>query len=62
MDGLFNEMNRCREVLKLYEAIPEGQMGAAMIRFTIRKAEDSIKENDVVKMLTAYAELKEIES
>lgn len=32
MDGLFSEMNRCREVLKLYDEIPEGKFGGAMIR------------------------------
>lgn len=61
MDGLFNEMNRCREGLKLYESIPEGALGAIMIKRSIAKAEQSIKENDVVKMLIAYQDLKEIE-
>lgn len=60
MDGLFDEMNRCREVLKHYEEIPQGVFGATMIKRSILKAEQSIKENDVVKMLIAYRDLKEI--
>lgn len=61
MDGLFKEMNRCREVLKHYEEIgPVGAFGAAMIRMDIQTAEQAIKDNDVVKMLTAYNALKEV--
>lgn len=59
MEGLINEMNRCRELLKEYEAIPEGVFGAAMIKQDIKNAEEAITENDVVKMLTAYQALKE---
>lgn len=61
MDGLFKEMNRCREVLKQYEEIGKpGIFGATMIKRSIELAEISIKENDVVKMLAAYQDLKEI--
>lgn len=61
MDGLFKEMNRCREVLTHYEQIgAAGLFGVAMIRLDIATAERAIKENDVVKMLTAYNSLKEI--
>lgn len=59
MEGLINEMNRCRELLKEYEKIPEGVFGAAMIKQDIKNAEEAITENDVVKMLTAYQALKE---
>lgn len=61
MDGLLTEMNRAREVLKLYEEIPQGAFGAIMIKRSISFAEQSIKDNDVVQMLVAYNELKEIE-
>jgi hypothetical protein len=59
MDGLFKEMNRCRELLKEYEAIgPVGAFGKMMITQDILFAEQAIKENDVVKMLQAYESLK----
>lgn len=62
MDGLFKEMNRCREVLKQYEEIgAAGAFGAYMIKMDIQTAEQAIKDNDVVKMLTAYNALKEIQ-
>jgi hypothetical protein len=61
MDGLFEQMNRCREVLTYYDEIPQGVFGATMIRASIRNAENAIKENDVIKMLAAYRDLKEIE-
>lgn len=60
MDGLLNEMNRNRELLKEYESIGwEGRFGAHMIKIAIRNAEQAIRENDVVKILLAYNELKE---
>lgn len=60
MDGLFYEMNRCRELLKAYEEIgPAGMFGKAMITRDIDFAEQAIKENDVIKMLQAYSTLKE---
>lgn len=60
MDGLFKEMNRCRELLKEYEAIgAPGMFGAAMIKRDIALAELSIRENDVIKMIEAYDVLKE---
>lgn len=61
MEGLFKEMNRAREVKALYDEIPQGKFGSMMIQQAIDKAEKSIKENDVVEMLRAYTELKEIE-
>jgi len=60
MDGLMDEMNRCRELLTMYEEIgPAGAFGAVMIKRDIAFAELSIRENDVVKMLQAYSSLKE---
>lgn len=61
MDALFREMRRCREVLKMYEEIPQGAFGALMIQQSIQNAENAIKENDVIKMIAAYQDLKEIE-
>jgi hypothetical protein len=60
IDGLQEEMNRCRELLKQYEAIPEGVFGATMIKQTIKRSEQSISSGDVVEMLIMYEELKEI--
>lgn len=60
MDGLFYEMNRCRDLLNEYKAIgPVGLFGHAMIAADLRAAENAIRENDVVKMLQAYNALKE---
>ena len=61
MDGLFEEMNRVRELIKEYEhpmMNGAGFFGAALMKVSIQKAERSIKENDVVEMLCAYKQLK----
>lgn len=61
MDGLLYEMNRCRELKKMYDEIPQGKFGAIMIQRSIDAGEQSIRENDVIKMLQAYSSLKECE-
>lgn len=60
MSGLLAEMNRAREIKKMYDEIPEGVFGAAMIAQSIKRAEQSIASGDVVEMLVCYSELKEI--
>jgi hypothetical protein len=60
MDGLIDELNRNRELLKQYEAIgPAGMFGAHFIKQAIKDGEDSIRSGDVVQMLRAYSELKD---
>lgn len=61
MDGLFEQMNRAREIKKMYDEIPQGKFGAMMIQQSIQRAEAAIKDNDVIEMLAAYTELTEIE-
>lgn len=62
MQGLLDEINRNRELLKAYEKIgPSGIFGATVIKALISKAEKAINENDVVKMIVAFRELKEAE-
>lgn len=61
MDGLLRQMNRAREIKKLYDEIPEGRFGSMMIQQMITHAEKSISSGDVVEMLYSYSELKEIQ-
>lgn len=61
MDGLLQEMNRVREIKRMYDEIPEGRFRSIMIQHAINEAEKSISSGDVVQMLTSYQELKEIE-
>jgi len=58
--SLHKEMNRCRELKKEYDMIPTGFFGSATIQQAIQNAEKSIEEDDIVKMLVAYKELKTI--
>lgn len=61
MDGLLSEMNRVREIIKEYESIPgnAGMFAATLMKLDIVKAEKSISEGDVIKMMIAYEALKE---
>lgn len=59
IEGLQEELKRNRELLQLYEEIPSGQFGAAMIKLAINNAEKAMAEGDTVKMMQCYKELKE---
>lgn len=61
MDGLFEQMNRAREIKKMYDEIQQGKFGSMVIQQSIDRAEKSIRDNDVIEMLHAFKELKEIE-
>ncbi len=59
IEGLHDEMNRCRELIKQYEAIgPAGAFGKAVIQQTIKRAETAIAQGDTIEMLRVYDALK----
>lgn len=58
--SIHKEMDRCRELKKLYNGIPAGFIGASMIDLAIKGAEKAIEENDPIEMLMSYEELKKI--
>lgn len=59
MDGLFRQMNRCRELVKEYEKIgPVGVFGKTMIQRDIEAAEKAIASGDIVQMIDAYKALE----
>ena len=61
IEGLQEEMNRCREVLTHYEEIPQGVFGATMIKQSIKEAENSIAKGDTIMMMKCLDDLKNIE-
>ena len=61
MEGLIEEVNRNKELLKEYEKIPTGVFGAAMIKKDIVDAEKAMGSGDVIEMLKCYETLKKNE-
>ena len=60
-EGLPEEQERVRGVLKIYEDIGQpGEFAAMMIRALLKKAEIAASAQDVVAMLRAYEDLKKI--
>lgn len=60
IEGLQEEINRCRELLTEYQSIgTAGMFGAAFIKQEIQKAEYSISMGNTIGMLTCLKELKE---
>ena len=61
IEGLQSEMNRVREIIKEYEALPNnaGAFASSMIEFSIKNAESSISTGDTIGMMKAYKDLKE---
>lgn len=61
-DKLPEEMARVRAVLGYYKEIgPAGMFGAAMIEQSLRAADKAVMSGDLVAMISAYQDLKEIE-
>jgi len=61
IEGLQSEMNRCRELIKIYESIPSGLFGLTMIKQEIEHAEKAIAESDTVEMVKCYENLRKCE-
>ena len=62
-EELPKEQSRVREVLGHYKEIgAAGVFGAAMIDQSLARADNAIMSGDVIAMLSALADLKEIES
>lgn len=61
MEGLIEETNRCRELVRVYEELPNGvgRIGATLIKQDIAAAEAAMGSGDVVGMVKAYQALKD---
>jgi len=60
-EGLKEELERNRTLLKLYQGIPGGWFGVGIIKNKIKQAEDAMADGDVVAMLRTYEDLKATE-
>ena len=59
IEGLQQEMNRCRELLKEYESVgPAGVFASTMIKAEISKAESMISIGDAIGIMQSLEELK----
>lgn len=55
------EQARVREILGYYKEIgPSGAFGAAMIEESLRSADEAVISGDIVAMIRAYEDLREI--
>ena len=59
IEGLQEELDRNKELLKMYEEIPQGAFGAIMIKESIKKAESAMANGDTVEMLKCFKNLQE---
>ena len=59
IEGLLSEMDRCRDLIKIYDTIQAGSFGAAMIKQDIVAAEKAMASGDTVEMIRCYKTLKE---
>lgn len=61
VQGMLEELARARELLRLYEGIPTGVFGAAVIRAAIKDAEQSMAVQDLPDMIRAFEALEKLE-
>jgi hypothetical protein len=57
-DALPREMARVRELIPIYALFPNGKFAIAMMQNALGRAEKAMMEDDVIRMVAAYAELK----
>ncbi len=55
------EQARVREVLAVYQSIPQGKFGALMIEVSLKEMDEAVISGDLARMMFAYEELKGIE-
>ena len=59
IEGLQEEMERCRELIKEYEAIGSaGIFATSALKLIIKEAKHAIANGDTIRMLKLYEELK----
>jgi len=61
IEGLQEEIKRVREIIKVYDEIPAGQLASGMMSFSIKNAENLIAIGDTIGMMKAYHDLREYE-
>ena len=57
-DALPKEQQRVRELLPMYDAVPNGRFAAMMMRNSLARAEQAAASGDVVAMIASYEDLK----
>jgi hypothetical protein len=63
IEGLQSQMNRVREIIKVYEELPNnaGAFASGMMQFSISNAEKMIASSDTKGMIMAYKDLESYE-
>lgn len=57
-DAFPREQERVRNLVKVYDQIPAGAFGAAMLRQALSRAEKAAISGDITAILSSYEELK----
>jgi hypothetical protein len=63
IEGLHKEMDRVREIIKIYDDLPNnaGAFASGMMKFSIENAENLMAIGDTIGMMKALNDLKEYE-
>jgi hypothetical protein len=62
IEGLIEQMNRCRELIKMAEEIgPPGAFAKCVYESAIKNAEKAMAGGDVIEMAQAYKQLENCE-
>ncbi len=59
-EGLQRQMNRVREIVKVYESLPKnaGMFAATMMKQSIVNSENAISIGDTIEMIACYKDLE----
>ena len=58
VSGLHNEIVRVRELLEVYESIPQGVFAATMLKIKIKRAEKALGLGEHIEMIRCLEQLR----
>ena len=58
VSGLHDEIVRVRELLQVYESIPQGVFAATMLRIEIKTAENALASGDPIEIMRCLKQLE----
>ena len=59
IEGLLEQSNRVRDIIKIYDDTPNGGTAALMMRNSIARAEKAIETGDTIEMMLCFTDLEE---
>jgi hypothetical protein len=58
IEGIQEQNNRVRDLIEIYNSVPNGHFAAALMKVAIKEGEGAIASGDTIRMIAAYRDLE----